>query len=65
MPANTETVTRGTNVTDHITIDDNDDRPERMARDPDRYFADARQRAVHELMRQAAWLFPSLQRQKA
>ena len=44
----------------HITIEDNDDRPERMTRDPDRYFADARQRAVHELMGQAGWLFPSL-----
>jgi hypothetical protein len=63
VPADTETVTRGTNVTDHITIDD-DDRPERMTRDPDRYFAYARQRAVHELMRQAAWLFPSLRRWK-
>jgi hypothetical protein len=52
-------VTEGTNVTVHITVEDNDDRPERMTRDPDRYFADARQRAVQELMRQARWLFPS------
>ena len=51
-------------MTLHITIEDNDDRPERMTRDPDRYFADARQRAVRELMRQAAWLFPSLRRRK-
>jgi hypothetical protein len=29
----------------HITIEDRDDRPERMVRDPDRYFADARRRA--------------------
>ena len=48
----------------HITIEDNDDRPERMIRDPDRYFADARQRAIRELTRQAAWLFPSLRRRK-
>ena len=40
----------------HITIEDDDDRPERMVRDPDRYFADARQRAEHEVMRQASWL---------
>jgi hypothetical protein len=48
----------------HITIEDNDDRPERMRRDPDRYFADARQRAVRELMRRTPWLFPSLRRGK-
>ena len=59
-PADTGIVTKGTNVPVHITIEDNDDRPERMTRDPDRYFADARQRAVHELMGQAGWLFPSL-----
>lgn len=59
-----EIVTEGANVAVHITIEDNDDRPERMTRDPDRYFADARQRAVRELMRQAAWLFPSLRRRK-
>jgi len=45
-------------VTVHITIEDHDDRPERMVRDPDRYFADARQRAEQELMHQARWLFP-------
>ncbi len=44
----------------HITIEDHDDRPERMVRDPARYFADARQRAEQELRRQAAWLFPVL-----
>jgi hypothetical protein len=44
----------------HITIEDHDDRPERMVRDPDRYFADARRRARQELARQAPWLFPSL-----
>jgi hypothetical protein len=44
-------------VTVHITIEDHDDRPERMVRDPDRYFADARRRAEQELMHQARWLF--------
>ena len=48
----------------HITIEDHDDRPERMVRDPDRYFADARQRAEQELMHQASWLFPSLRYRK-
>ncbi|MBO0769837.1 MAG: hypothetical protein J2P35_00095 [Actinobacteria bacterium] len=41
----------------HITVDDRDDRPERMLRDPDRYFADARLRAeqeVRELFRQVS-----------
>jgi hypothetical protein len=42
----------------HITIEDHDDRPERMVRDPDRYFADARQRAEQELANQAP-PFPS------
>jgi hypothetical protein len=51
-------------VTAHITIDDNDDRPERMTRDPDRYFADARQRALREVMRQARWLFPGRRHRK-
>lgn len=31
--------------------------PERMVLGPDRYFADARQRAIQELIRQARWLF--------
>jgi hypothetical protein len=48
----------------HITIDDNDDRPERMVRDPDRYFADARRRARQELARQAPWLFSSRHHQE-
>ncbi|MBO0775645.1 MAG: hypothetical protein J2P34_04975 [Actinobacteria bacterium] len=42
-----------------ITIADDDDRPERMVRDPDRYFADARRRAEREVMTQAAWLVPA------
>ena len=48
----------------HITIEDDDDRPERMVRDPDRYFAEARQRAMHELVRSARWLFPSLRQKR-
>ena len=43
----------------HITIEDHDDRPEKMVRDPDRYFAEARLRAEQEVMRQARWLFPA------
>lgn len=49
----------------HIIIEDHDDRPERMVRDPDRYFADARRRAVQELMSHARWLFPSRRHGKA
>lgn len=40
-----------------MTVEDRDDRPERMVRDPDRYFADARLRAeqeVRELFRNAS-----------
>jgi hypothetical protein len=48
----------------HITIEDHDDRPERMVRDPDGYFADARQRAEQELIHQAHWLYPSLRHRK-
>jgi len=40
----------------HITIEDHDDRPERMVRDPARYFAEARRRAEREVMNQADWL---------
>jgi hypothetical protein len=36
-----------------ILVEDNDDRPERMLRDPDRYFAEARLRAEEEIMRQS------------
>jgi hypothetical protein len=46
-------------LTVHITIEDDDDRPERMVRDPDRYFADARRRAEQELMQPGSPL-PSL-----
>ena len=41
----------------HITIDDHDDRPQRMVSDPDRYFADARERAEQEVRRLASRLF--------
>ena len=54
--ADTEVVGKASNVAVHITIEDHDDRPERMVRDPDRYFADARRRAEREVMRQASWL---------
>jgi hypothetical protein len=57
-------VRKGSKVTTHITIEDDDDRPERMVRDPDRYFAEARQRAMRELARSARWLFPSLRQQR-
>jgi hypothetical protein len=46
----------------HITVEDHDDRPERMVRDPDRYFADARRRAEQELAQHAGGLFPLLRR---
>lgn len=55
--ADTENVGKGSDVAVHITIEDHDDRPERMVRDPVRYFADARRRAERELRNQAAWLF--------
>ena len=54
--ADTEIVGKASNVAVHITIEDHDDRPERMVADPDRYFADARRRAEREVTRQAAWL---------
>jgi hypothetical protein len=57
-------VPKETKVTAHITIEDHDDRPQRMMRDPDRYFADARRHAVQEVMRQARWLFEGLSRRK-
>jgi hypothetical protein len=49
----------------HITIEDHDDRPERMVADPDRYFADARRRAEREVTRQAAWLLDGHRHRKA
>ena len=54
--ADTEIVGKAASVAAHITIEDHDDRPERMVRDPARYFADARRRAEREVMHQAAWL---------
>jgi hypothetical protein len=58
-------VGKAANVAVHITIEDHDDRPERMVRDPDRYFADARRRAEREVMRQAAWLIDGHQHREA
>jgi hypothetical protein len=43
-------------VPTHILIEDRDDRPQQMTGDPDRYFADARQRAEAEVRHQAPWL---------
>jgi hypothetical protein len=63
--ADTELVGKATNVAVHITIEDRDDRPERMVRDPDRYFADARLRAEREVMRQADWLLDGHRNRKA
>jgi uncharacterized protein YggE len=63
--ADTEIVGKAADVAVHITIEDHDDRPERMVRDPARYFADARQRAVRELMHQAGWLFPERRHRKS
>jgi hypothetical protein len=38
---------------DDIVVQDSDDRSERMIRDPDRYFAEARERAEQEVKREA------------
>ena len=65
MLADTEFVGKAANVTVHITIEDRDDRPERMVRDPDRYFADARLRAEREVMSQADWLLDGHRDRKA
>jgi hypothetical protein len=62
--ADTEAERKAAKVTAHIPTEDHDDRPERMLRDPDRYFADARRRALQEVMRQARWLFPALRNRK-
>ena len=63
--ADTEVVGKAANVVAHITIEDRDDRLERMVRDPDRYFADARQRAEREILNQASWLFDGDRHRKA
>jgi hypothetical protein len=63
--ADTEFVGKAANVAVHITIEDRDDRPERMVRDPDRYFADARQRAEREILSQASWLLDGDRHRKA
>jgi hypothetical protein len=56
--ADTGIVRKGAKVPIRITVEDHDDRPERMVSDPDHYFAEARERAEQEVRRQAAWLFP-------
>jgi hypothetical protein len=38
---------------DDMVVQDSDDRSERMIRDPERYFAEARERAEEELRREA------------
>ncbi|HEY7486796.1 MAG TPA: hypothetical protein VH912_20215 [Streptosporangiaceae bacterium] len=38
-------------MADNIVVHDSDDRPERMVRDPKRYFAEARRRAEIEVRR--------------
>jgi hypothetical protein len=58
-------VGKASDVAVHITIEDHDDRPERMVRDPDRYFADARRRAEREVMRRSAWLLDGHWHRKA
>jgi len=58
----TEAARKEVAVPTHIIIDDRDDRPEQMTRDPDGYFARARQRAEAEVRRQARSLFSSLRR---
>jgi hypothetical protein len=47
-----------------ITVEDNDDRPERMLRDPDRYFAEARRRAEQEVRHLADRWLPRSHRRK-
>jgi hypothetical protein len=54
----------GPKVTEHITIEDSDDRPQRMVADPDRYFADARRRAEQELSHQVRRLLSGLRPRK-
>jgi len=56
-------VRKGTALAVHITVEDNDDRPEQMVRDPDRYFADARRRAEQELTEPGS-LLPTLPHHK-
>jgi hypothetical protein len=36
-------------MTDSLVVQDSDDRPERMVRDPEGYFAEARRRAEKEV----------------
>ena len=39
-------------MADDIVVQDSDDRSERMIRDPERYFAEARERAEREVRRE-------------
>jgi hypothetical protein len=41
----------GVHMADHLVVQDLDDRPERMVRDPERYFAEARRRAEEVVRR--------------
>jgi hypothetical protein len=40
---------QGARMSDNIVVQDSDDRPERMVRDPEGYFAEARRRAEIEV----------------
>jgi hypothetical protein len=63
-PAHTEVVRKGSQMAAQITVEDNDDRPERMLRDPDRYFAEARRRAEQEVRHLADRWLPGSHRRK-
>lgn len=39
-------------MADNLVVQDSDDRPERMVRDPEGYFAEARRRAEEAVRRQ-------------
>jgi hypothetical protein len=63
--AHADGVRKGTQTAGHIIVDDHDDRPERMIRDPDRYFAEARMRAEQEVRhRSDRWLLASTRRKR-
>jgi hypothetical protein len=49
-------------MADNIVVQDSDDRPERMRRDPKRYFAEARQRAEADVLRNGDHLPSQLRR---
>ena len=63
--ADTDVVGKGTQMAGRITVvDDQDDRPERMIRDPDRYFAEARRRAEQEVRQGSDRKLPGSNRRK-